>query len=172
VLDVAETANAPERVKEYADASLAQRVAQGVGMAPKERRNFELYALDAIGCMPLCASRAVPRRHCSDAAGRRARDEAGHAHVLSGPAEGTQLAPNPGDPSYFETSTTLPVDFHSFRRPFNAALAAAGHAMHLVDHSDPKVHPRYVMHAFGRSLSLEAPSQLALSSPKLTRGRG
>ena len=57
-------------------------------------------------------------------------------------AEGTKLAPNPRDPLYFETATTLPVDFHSFRRAFNTALAEAGvnvqHAMHLAAHSDPK----------------------------------
>jgi integrase len=64
-------------------------------------------------------------------------------------AEGTRLAPNPRDPLYYETTTTRPVDFHSFRRAFNTALAEAGvnvqHAMHLASHSDPKVHARYVM---------------------------
>jgi integrase len=64
-------------------------------------------------------------------------------------AEGTRLAPNRIDPLYFETATTQPVDFHSFRRSFNTALAEAGvnvqHAMHLAAHSDPKVHARYVM---------------------------
>jgi len=59
---------------------------------------------------------------------------------------GTKLAPNPRDPLYVETATTLPVDFHSFRRAFNTALAEAGvnvqHAMHL---ADPKTHMRYVM---------------------------
>ena len=64
-------------------------------------------------------------------------------------AEGTKLAPNPLDPLYFETATTLPVDFHSFRRAFASALAEAGvnvqHAMHLTAHSDPRVHARYVM---------------------------
>jgi integrase len=65
-------------------------------------------------------------------------------------AEGTKLAPHPLDALYFETATTLPVDFHSFRRAFNTALAEAGvnvqHAMHLAAHADPKVHARYVMH--------------------------
>jgi integrase len=65
-------------------------------------------------------------------------------------AAGTTVAPNPVDPLYFETAMTLPVDFHSFRRSFNTALAEAGvnaqHAMHLAAHSDPKVHARYVMH--------------------------
>jgi integrase len=63
--------------------------------------------------------------------------------------KGERLRPNPADPLYFETATTLPVDFHSFRRAFNTALAEAGvnvqHAMHLAGHSDPHVHARYVM---------------------------
>jgi integrase len=63
--------------------------------------------------------------------------------------EGTKLAPHPKDPLYYETATTLPVDFHSFRRAFNTALAEAGvnvqHAMHLAAHADPKTHMRYVM---------------------------
>jgi hypothetical protein len=63
--------------------------------------------------------------------------------------KGTKLAPSPRDPLYFETATTLPVDFHSFRRAFSTALAEAGvnvqHAMHLAAHSDPRVHARYVM---------------------------
>jgi integrase len=64
-------------------------------------------------------------------------------------AKGTMLAPNPADPLYFDTAVTRKVDFHSFRRAFNTALAEAGvnvqHAMHLASHSDPKVHARYVM---------------------------
>lgn len=60
--------------------------------------------------------------------------------------EGTMLAPNPRDRMYFATATTLPVDFHSFRRTFDTALAEAGvnvqHAMHLAAHSDPGVHQR------------------------------
>ena len=66
-------------------------------------------------------------------------------------ADGTQPAPNPRDPLYFETSTTLAVDFHSFRRAFNTALAGAGvnvqQAVHLAGHSDAKTHMRYVMQA-------------------------
>jgi integrase len=62
--------------------------------------------------------------------------------------QATRLAPNPRDPLYNETATTLPVDFHSFRRAYNTALAEAGvnvqQAMHLAGHSDPKVHMRYV----------------------------
>src|SRR4029077_15963719 len=53
------------------------------------------------------------------------------------------------DPLYFETATSLPVDFHSFRRAFNTALAGAGvnmqRAMHLAGHSDAKTHGLYVM---------------------------
>lgn len=52
------------------------------------------------------------------------------------------------DPLYVETATTLPVDFHSFRRAFASALADAGvnvqTAMRLASHSDEKVHMRYV----------------------------
>jgi len=48
-----------------------------------------------------------------------------------------------------ETDTTLPVDFHSFRRAYNTALAESGvnvqKAMALAAHSDPRVHERYVM---------------------------
>jgi hypothetical protein len=75
-------------------------------------------------------------------------------------AEGTKLAPNPRDPLYFETATTLPVDFHSFRRAFNTALAEAGvnvqHAMHLAAHADPKTHMRYVMNTIAMRTIPEA----------------
>ncbi len=64
-------------------------------------------------------------------------------------ADGTKLAPNPRDPLYFETERTLPIDFHSFRRSFNTALAEAGvnaqHAMLLAGHADDRTHMRYVM---------------------------
>ena len=47
-----------------------------------------------------------------------------------------------------ETPLTLPVDFHSFRRSYNTALADADvsvqKAMALAGHSDPKTHMRYV----------------------------
>jgi integrase len=53
------------------------------------------------------------------------------------------------DPLFAETATTLPVDFHSFRRAFASAMADAGvnaqHAKKLAHHSDDKVHQRYVM---------------------------
>ena len=47
--------------------------------------------------------------------------------------------------SYYETASTLPVDFHSFRRAFAEAGVNVEHAMHLTAHSDPRVHARYVM---------------------------
>jgi integrase len=68
---------------------------------------------------------------------------------LDKPIAGTKPVPNPRDPLYFETATTRPVDWHSFRRAFGTALAEAGvnvqQAMHLSAHSDAKVHGRYVM---------------------------
>lgn len=49
---------------------------------------------------------------------------------------------------HHETSTTLPVDFHSTRRAYGTALARVGvntaTAMALTGHSDPKVHQRYI----------------------------
>ena len=82
---------------------------------------------------------------------------------------GERLKPNPADPLYFETATTLPVDFHSFRRAFNTALAEAGvnvqQAMHLAGHSDPHVHARYVM----RTAAMRTVPAAAL--PKLPLGR-
>jgi integrase len=78
-----------------------------------------------------------------------AATKSGQRTDLGKPAQGTKLAPSPTDPLYYETATTLPVDFHSFRRAFNTALAEAGvnvqHAMHLASHADAKVHSRYVM---------------------------
>ena len=63
----------------------------------------------------------------------------------------TMPAPNPRDPLYFETPISLPVDFHSFRRAYNTALAAAGvnvqKAMKLAGHSNAATHMRYVMNA-------------------------
>ena len=72
--------------------------------------------------------------------------------VRTGRGENTRsvvdVVPDKADALYFETASSLPVDFHSFRRAFNTALAEAGvnvqHAMHLAAHSDPKVHQRYV----------------------------
>jgi integrase len=62
---------------------------------------------------------------------------------------GTKLAPDPRDRLYLETDVSLPVDFHSFRRAFNTALAEAGvnvqRAMHLASHSSARTHSRYVM---------------------------
>jgi integrase len=82
---------------------------------------------------------------------------------------GTKLAPHPSDPLYFDTGTTLAVDFHSFRRAFNTALAEAGvnvqHAMHLAAHSDPKTHMRYVMNTTAMRTIPEA------ALPQLLAGR-
>jgi integrase len=87
---------------------------------------------------------------------------------LGKPVEGKKLAPNPRDPLYFETATTLPVDWHSFRRAFASALADAGvnaqHAMILSAHSDPRVHARYVM----RTAAMRAIPDAAL--PRLPAG--
>jgi integrase len=64
-------------------------------------------------------------------------------------ATGTKLSPNPLDPLYYEQGRTLPVDFHSFRRAYNTALAASGinvqHSMRLAGHSDARTHMKYVM---------------------------
>lgn len=50
---------------------------------------------------------------------------------------------------FTETSYSLPVDFHSFRRAFNTALADAGVnvqiAMRLAGHTSTAAHMRYVM---------------------------
>jgi integrase len=85
--------------------------------------------------------------------------------------EGTKPAPNPRDPLYFETSTTLPVDFHSFRRAFNTALAGAGvnvqHAMHLTGHSDVKTHQRYIMQS--PAMRVVPPAALPKLPPFLAR---
>lgn len=70
---------------------------------------------------------------------------------------------SPHDPLYFETATTLPVDFHSFRRAYSTALAACGvnvqQAMHLAGHSSPRAHMRYVQNtkAMGRVPSAAIP---------------
>ncbi|HEY4012058.1 MAG TPA: hypothetical protein VGM06_01860 [Polyangiaceae bacterium] len=57
-----------------------------------------------------------------------------------------KAAPSPADPIYFDTPVSRRVDFHSFRRAYNTALAGAGvnvqTAMSLASHSDPKTHMR------------------------------
>ncbi len=64
-------------------------------------------------------------------------------------AAGTMVAPNPADPLYFDTATTRPVDFHSFRRAYKTRLAEEGvsteRAMMLSGSSDPRAHARYIM---------------------------
>ncbi len=57
-----------------------------------------------------------------------------------------------------DTPKTRAVDFHSFRRGFNTALAAAGvnvqQAMALAGHRDPRTHMRYVELAQSGPLSM------------------
>jgi integrase len=66
-----------------------------------------------------------------------------------GEPKGTKLEPNPADPLFFDTRSSRKVDFHSFRRAYNTALARAGvniqQAMVLASHSDAKTHMGYVM---------------------------
>jgi integrase len=73
--------NGPERVKDYASAWLAKREAQGVGMAPKERRNLELYVLEAIGNLPMSDVRASHVRSILDDAAGQGLKRASVAHV-------------------------------------------------------------------------------------------
>jgi integrase len=92
---------------------------------------------------------------------RRARDPTGHAH--------RSRTVRRGDATRFDTATTLPVDFHSFRRAFNTALAESGvnlqRAMHVAGHADAKTHMRYVMRGSGmRSIPAEALPQIAASA--------
>jgi len=65
-----------------------------------------------------------------------------------GEPTGTKLVPNPADPIYYDTTVSRRVDFHSFRRAYNTALARAGvnmqQAMVLASHSDAKTHMGYV----------------------------
>jgi integrase len=60
-------------------------------------------------------------------------------------------APNPRDPLYFETPSSRPVDFHSFRRAFATALARTNvntqRAVRLAGHADAKTHLKYVADA-------------------------
>jgi hypothetical protein len=71
---------------------------------------------------------------------------------------------------HHETPTTLPVDFHSFRRAFNTGLAEAGvnvqQAMVLAGHSDPKTHMRYVnLTTKARSMPDAAVPRFELGAP-------
>jgi integrase len=92
-------------------------------------------------------------------------------------APGTKLAPNPADPLYFETTFTRPVDFHSFRRAFNTALAEAGinvqRSMALASHSDARTHMLYVMETtVMRTIPDEALPRLSLVLPVQSSGSG
>ncbi len=70
------------------------------------------------------------------------------------------------DPLFSDTSTTHPVDFHSFRRAFNTALAEAdiptARAMHLAGHSDARTHQRYVMRT-ARMMAIPASAMPSLN---------
>ncbi len=68
-------------------------------------------------------SRLVPRGRLPHAARRGASDAQPARAPIAHASQGTKLAPNPRDPLYHETTTTRLVDFHSFRRAFNTALA-------------------------------------------------
>ncbi len=63
---------------------------------------------------------------------RRAREQGGCSSEVY---RGLRRAVASREPLYFETETTLPVDFRSFRRAFSTGLAEAGvpvqQAMHL-----------------------------------------
>ena len=77
-------------------------------------------------------------------------------------------------------AATRRVDFHSFRRAFNTALAEAGvnvqTAMHLAAHSDAKVHSLYVMKSDGmKQIPLSAvpqinPDSLGIRLLSVTKG--
>src|SRR5690606_36055868 len=81
------------------------------------------------------------RRDLKIAFGARYRDEAGRWKEKT-PAE---LTPRERE-LFLETEATRPVDFHSFRRAFNTALADAGvnvqTAMRLAGHADAATHMR------------------------------
>ena len=54
MLDAAETTNAPERVKEYADAWLTKRRAEGVVNVNAYESTLERHVFPTIGRLPLC----------------------------------------------------------------------------------------------------------------------
>jgi hypothetical protein len=72
-LDAIDTANAPERVKDYAEAWLAKREAQGIVMAADERRNIERHVVPELGHLPLCDVRPSHVRTILESAVREAR---------------------------------------------------------------------------------------------------
>lgn len=73
---------------------------------------------------------------------------------------------------HHETSTTLPVDFHSTRRAYATALARVGTneqtAMALTGHSDSKVHQRY-LESLVREVPDAAIPQLSADHAQLLR---
>jgi|HubBroStandDraft_1064217.scaffolds.fasta_scaffold154025_2 hypothetical protein len=78
--------------------------------------------------------------------------------------------PHPGDPIYSDTPVSRRVDFHSFRRAYNTALAGAGvnvqTAVGLASHY-PKTHMRYVMAA--EAARLVPAAALPIIDPTLAR---
>jgi integrase len=80
---------------------------------------------------------------------RRELFRAGVVRLPPVPDKDGKPVPNPADPIYFDTRISKRVDFHSFRRAYNTALARAGvnlqQAMVFASHSDAKTHMGYVM---------------------------
>jgi hypothetical protein len=80
-VDARENGGSRERVREYAEAWLTKREAQGVGMAKKERSTLERYAFQAIGRLPLGDVRPSHVRSILDEAVAQGRKRATVAHV-------------------------------------------------------------------------------------------
>lgn len=85
----------------------------------------------------------------------------------------TVYEPNPLDPIYFETATSRPVDFHSWRRAYNTALADADvnvqRAMRLAGHSQVSTHMRYV--AQSKAMQTIPEAALPRLGPVAIRGK-
>jgi integrase len=73
---------------------------------------------------------------------------------------------------HHETTTTLPVDFHSTRRAYATALARIGTnaqtSMALTGHSDAKTHQRYLA-SLPAELPAETVPQLCIDHAQLLR---
>jgi integrase len=111
---------------------------------------------------PVRRGRRVGQQKVATSFAERLRRELFKAGVVRLPpvvGKDGKPAPNPADPLYFDTRVSKRVDFHSFRRAYNTALARAGvnvqTAMALASHSDAKTHMGYVM-AFEASMPLPA----------------
>ena len=76
---------------------------------------------------------------------------------------------------FTETSYSKPIDFHSFRRSFNTALADAGVniqvAMRLAGHTSTAAHMRYVMSRV-RTMPAAALPKLKMGSRRRDVGQG